>query len=175
MTRVASATSFSKFWFSLFSLCPFDPVFGFGAFFSLKVFFGACGVGRVGDGGLAGGPWVVLGGAFGAKAGAGGGSWRPGLGPVFERRGSKFKAAMKADGAEARDVGSSGNRHLEICVCPDSATAVPASCEAEHAVSAIAEVAFFPSFWFLILPQTSNGHASLVPYACKDIIWMFPI
>jgi len=41
----------------LFSLCPFDPVFGFGAFFSLKVFFGACGVGRVGDGGLAGGPF----------------------------------------------------------------------------------------------------------------------
>ena len=162
MTRVTSATSFSKFsLFSLFSLlCPFDSgVFGFGAFFSLKVFFGACGVGRVGDGGLAGGPWVVLGCAFGAKAGAGGGSWRPGLGPVFERRGSKFKAAMKADGAEARDVGSSGNRHLEICVCPDSATAVPAS-EAEHAVSAIAEATFFPSFWFLILPQTSNGHAS---------------
>ena len=115
---------------------------------SLVLVRSSASVGRVGSGRLAGGPLVLV---CGASARAGG--RRPELGPLFERRGSKFKAAMEADGAEARD-GSSGNGHLEICTCvwlccPESATAlVPASCEAEHAVSTVAEAAFFPSFWF---------------------------
>ena len=49
----------------------------------------------------------------GASARAGG--RRPELGPLFERRGSKFKATIKANRAEAGD-GSSGNRNLEIAL-----------------------------------------------------------